>query len=62
MERMMEPEIADEYDRLMDALQEAADEDPQSDLTKSLRQQIVVLLREHFGSATEPSLIGRTVH
>ena len=59
----MEPETADEYDRLMDALQEAAEADPQSDRTKILRERVEALLREHLGSAAEPVAPGnRTTH
>ena len=63
----MEPEIADEYDRLMDTLQEAAEEDPHGERANSLRRLIAAFLREHVGSVAaagdEPELPGtRTTH
>ena len=59
----MEPEIAAEYDRLMNALQEALEEDPQSDRTNILRQKVVALLREHIGKVTQPEVpVKRTLH
>ena len=59
----MEPEIAAEYDRLMNALQEALEGDPQSDQTNILRQKVVALLREHIGRATQPEVpVKRTLH
>ena len=59
---VMEPQIAAD-DRLMNALQEAVEEDPQSNQTRSLRQQVVALLREHLGRATQhPQISSQTVH
>ena len=50
----MEPETADEYDRLMKELQDAAEKDPLGDRAKDLRSRIEAILREHMGSAAEP--------
>ena len=59
----MEPEVAEEYDWLMDALQEAVEEDPYSDRTMILRRQVAAFLREHIGKVTQqPSAGSETVH
>ncbi len=63
----MEPETGDEYDRLMDALQEAAEEDPHGERAEGLRRLIEAFLRENIDSAAmpaaDPELTGsRTTH
>ena len=58
----MEPNVADEYDRLMDALQEAAEEDPQGERVELLRRQVEAFLREHLSNGAVLSTSNRTVH
>lgn len=60
---LMEPDVAEDYDRLMNALQEAVEEDPESDRTMALRQLVAAFLREHIGKVTQhPSAASESLH